>query len=112
MVKLHHESVCLYFSGFLTLIDKYIVNAAEMLSVGSGESVPFICWLGGRDYEPGPIYSNQKDVQAVTQLISRGQLPLGVGHHLDVTMLKGGRLSAKTWLMYWYSNETQMFFSF
>lgn len=49
MIELHPERVCLYFSGFLTLIDKYIVNAAEMLSVSSEESVPFICWLGGAD---------------------------------------------------------------
>lgn len=50
MMKLHHESVCLYFSDFLTLVDKYIVNVAEMLSMGSEGSVPFICWLGGMDY--------------------------------------------------------------
>lgn len=62
---------------------------------------------------PSPTWSNQKDVQAVKQLMSRGQLPLGVDHHLDITMLKGGRLSAKTWLMYWYSNKMQVgFFSF
>lgn len=56
-----------------------------------------------------PIYSNQKDVHAVKQLISRRQLPLGVDHHLDVTMLKGGTLSAKTWLMYLNSNKMPFF---
>lgn len=50
MIKLLHDNVFLYFSGFLTLVEKDIVSAAEVFSMGSVGFVRFICWLGGTDY--------------------------------------------------------------
>jgi len=49
MIELLHESIFLYFSSFLTLIDKYIRSAAEMCRMGSVGFVHFLCWLGGLD---------------------------------------------------------------